>query len=157
MADAETAVCRSAKQIPPASSMRTALNDVSSVDVLDVFELKLLPTRPRLKISNSAPKTIPRIPASDNIRLVVREKQWIAPNEQIKLIPSTTRNEVPSVEGSVKDGYTLWIGIVRRVMMRLTTPPITNIIAARSTKPCFNGEAPFIFFEPPSYMLLGHG
>ena len=73
MAEAETAVCRSAKQIPPAISIRTALSDVSNVEVLD--SLKLLPTRPRLKISNSAPKITPRIPASDSNRLLVKEKQ----------------------------------------------------------------------------------
>ncbi len=95
MADAETDVWRSAKVIPPAISIRTALKVVSKLEAFD--SLELVPTSPRLKISKSAPKIIPRIPASESIRLVVNEKQWIAPREQTKLIPSTTRNDVPSV------------------------------------------------------------
>jgi hypothetical protein len=39
----------------------------------------------------------------------------------------------------------LLIGIARTVIARLTTPPITKRMAAMSTKPCFNGEAPFNF------------
>jgi len=44
-------------------------------------------------------------------------------------------------------GYKLLMGIVRRANTKLTTPPITNRTAAKSTKPCFNGETPFIFFN----------
>lgn len=36
------------------------------------------------------------------------------------------------------------IGIVRILITKLTTPPITKRTAAKSTKPCFRGEGPFI-------------
>jgi hypothetical protein len=39
------------------------------------------------------------------------------------------------------------MGIVRTVMMRLTTPPITKKTAAKSTKPCFTGEIAFIILS----------
>lgn len=70
MADAETVVCLRAKQTVPAMSIRMALIEVSRVEVLDSLKL---PTNPRLKISSSAPKTKPLIPASDSMRLVVSE------------------------------------------------------------------------------------
>jgi hypothetical protein len=38
----------------------------------------------------------------------------------------------------------LMIGIVRTVMTKLTTPPMANRIAPRSTKLIFHGETPFI-------------
>lgn len=39
----------------------------------------------------------------------------------------------------------LEMGIVSRLMIRLTTPPTTKKTAAKSTNPCFTGETPFIF------------
>jgi len=70
MLDAETFVCLSAKHTAPAMSIRTALNAVSRMDVVDSVNP---PTIPKLKISSSAPKIIPLIPASDNSRFVVSE------------------------------------------------------------------------------------
>jgi hypothetical protein len=68
----------------------------------------------------------------------------MAPMEQIRLKPSTARNAVVKVAGTVI-GYRLEIGIVRMLRMKLTTPPMTKRIADRSTKPCFNGEVELIF------------
>ncbi len=84
----------------PAMRIKNALIVLRRVAVLDA-SLKL-PTNPRLKISKSAPKTIPLTPASDNIRLVASEKQWIAPREQMTLIPSTTNSVVLRLDGIVK-------------------------------------------------------
>ncbi|MGA3296049.1 MAG: hypothetical protein ABSD41_01210 [Candidatus Bathyarchaeia archaeon] len=70
MLEAETFVCRNAKQIIPATSIKTELNPVSVVVESDLLKL---PTKPRLRISNNAPKTIPLIAASDNNRLLVSE------------------------------------------------------------------------------------
>jgi hypothetical protein len=53
----------------PAIRTKTALISVSKVDVETGLKL---PTNPRLKISSSAPKISPLIPASDNARLVAR-------------------------------------------------------------------------------------
>jgi len=50
-------------------------------------------------------------------------------------------------------GYRFVMGIVSRLTTRLTTPPTTKKIAAKSTTPCFNGEAPFIFFKPRLCLL----
>ena len=50
------------------------------------------------------------------------------------------------------------IGSDRIVIARLTTPPITNRMAAKSTKPCFKGEAPFIFplnLRPKNGLVTG--
>jgi hypothetical protein len=138
-------VCRRTKQMLPAMSIRMALMTVSGVVVID--DSLRLPTTPRLKISSSAPKIIPLTPASDSMRLVANEKQWIAPKEQIRLMPRTTRKTVLRLDGMVR-GYTLAMGIVSRLMMRLTTPPITKKTAARSTNPCFTGEITLIIFEP---------
>ncbi len=84
----------------PAMSIRIALTVVSRVVVLD-DSLKL-PTSPKLKISRSAPKIIPLTPASDNMRLVASEKQWIAPKEQITVIPRTTKKTMLRLDGIVK-------------------------------------------------------
>jgi hypothetical protein len=54
---------------------------------------------------------------------------------------------VLKLEGRLS-GYRLAIGTVRSVNIKLTTPPITNRTAARSTSPCLNGETPFIFLKP---------
>ena len=70
MAEAETFVCRSAKQIIPPTRIKIALTAVSIIVVLESLKL---PTKPRLKISNNAPKITPLVPASDSNRLVVRE------------------------------------------------------------------------------------
>lgn len=70
MPEAETFVCRSAKQTMPAMRIRTELNVVSELVVL---EPPKPPIKPRLKISSRAPKTIPLIPASESMRLVVSE------------------------------------------------------------------------------------
>jgi hypothetical protein len=59
---------------------------------------KLL-ANPRLKISNKAPKIRPLTPASESILLVAREKQCIAPREQIRLITSTTIELALRLEG----------------------------------------------------------
>lgn len=69
----------------------------------------------------------------------------MAPSEQIRLIARTTMKTVLKLEGKLI-GYRL-IGMVRRFITRLTTPPTTKRTAARSTKPCFNGETPFIFLN----------
>ncbi len=71
MAEADTEVCLNAKVMPPAMSIMTALSAVSKLEVFD--SLKLVPTIPKLKISSSAPKTTPLIPASESNRLVVNE------------------------------------------------------------------------------------
>jgi len=70
MADVEIAVCLRAKQITPATSIRTALRVLSMVVVPDP---RRLPISPKLKISSSAPKISPLIPASDSMRLAVSE------------------------------------------------------------------------------------
>jgi len=67
----------------------------------------------------------------------------MAPREQIKVIARTTIETVLKLVGKVI-GYRLAMGRVRMVIIRLTTPPITKRTAARSTTPCFQGEAPFI-------------
>lgn len=54
----------------PATSIRTALRVLSTVVVLDP---RKLPIKPKLKISSSAPKINPLIPASDSMRLVASE------------------------------------------------------------------------------------
>lgn len=70
MEDAETAVCLRAKQMMPAMSIRTALKVVSMVVVFDPLKLPIIP---KLKISSSAPKISPLMPASDSMRLVASE------------------------------------------------------------------------------------
>jgi len=57
------------KQVMPPMRTRTALACASNV--VEVTALKFT-TNPKLKISNSAPKIIPLIPASDNIRFVAK-------------------------------------------------------------------------------------
>jgi hypothetical protein len=52
---------------------------------------------------------------------------------------------VLKLEGKLT-GYRL-MGMVRRFITRLTTPPITKRTAAMSTIPCFNGETPFILLN----------
>lgn len=76
------------KHTVPPISIRIALMVVSSVPVSDPLKL---PAIPKLKISSKAPKTSPLTPASDSIRLVANEKQCMAPREQIRLTPRTTR------------------------------------------------------------------
>jgi hypothetical protein len=125
----------------PAISIRIALSVVSRPSVPDTFTL---PAKPRLKISSRAPKINPLTPASESIRLLASEKQWMAPNEQIRLTPKTT-SEVGVNPVRVLRGLLVLIGKARMVIARLTTPPITNSMAAKSTKPCFSGETPFIF------------
>ena len=125
----------------PAIRIRIALTAVSRVPVSDPLRL---PATPKLKISNKAPKTNPLTPASESIRLPASEKQWMAPNEQIRLTPNTTI-ETGVRPARVLRGLLMLIGKARMVIARLTTPPITNSTAAKSTKPCFSGEAPFIF------------
>lgn len=56
-------MCRSAKQITPPAIIRIALRLVSTV-----LESLKLPTKPRLKISNNAPKIVPLMPASESSR-----------------------------------------------------------------------------------------
>ena len=58
-------MCRSAKQITPAARIKMALKLVSKVVVLKSLKL---PTKPRLKISNNAPKIVPRMPDSESSR-----------------------------------------------------------------------------------------
>jgi len=53
-------------------------------------------------------------------------------------------NDAVKLVGKLR-GYMLLMGMVRIVIARLTIPPITKRMAARSTKPCFNGECPFNF------------
>lgn len=65
MLDAETFVYRSAKQITPPARIRMAPTLVRTVVVLASVKL---PTKPKLKISNKAPKIIPLIPASESSR-----------------------------------------------------------------------------------------
>ena len=60
-------VCRSVKQTIPAMIIRIALNEVRRAVEFDTDTLALL-TTPRLKMSNSAPKMSPLIPASESIR-----------------------------------------------------------------------------------------
>jgi len=127
----------------PAISIRIALSVVSRPSVPDTLRL---PAKPRLKISSRAPKINPLTPASESIRLLASEKQWMAPNEQIRLTPKTT-SEVVVKPVRVLKGLLVLMGKARMVIARLTTPPITNSIAARSTNPCFSGEAPFIFHD----------
>jgi hypothetical protein len=67
----------------------------------------------------------------------------MAPNEQIRLTPKTTI-EVGVKLVRVLSGLLMLMGKARMVIARLTTPPTTNSMAARSTKPCFSGETPFI-------------
>ncbi len=78
----------------PATSIRIALKAVSRVAVPDARPLVpdplALPAKPKLKINSRAPKTNPLTPASESIRLLASEKQWIAPKEQIRLTPKTT-------------------------------------------------------------------
>ena len=125
----------------PAISIRIALSAVSRLLVPDKLTF---PAKPKLKISNRAPKTKPLTPASESIRLLASEKQCMAPKEQIRLTPKTTI-EVGVKPVRVLRGLLMLIGNARMVIARLTTPPITKSIAAKSTKPCFSGEAPFIF------------
>ena len=63
----ESAVCLSIKQIPPPMRTRAALTSIRDVVVADGLKL---PTNPKLKISSSAPKIIPLIPASESKRFV---------------------------------------------------------------------------------------
>jgi hypothetical protein len=72
----------------------------------------------------------------------------MAPKEQIRLTPKTTI-EVNVKPVRILRGLLMLMGKARMVIARLTTPPIANSTAARSTKPCFSGEAPFIFPLPP--------
>jgi hypothetical protein len=125
----------------PAISIRIALTAVSRVPVSDPLRL---PATPKLKMNNRAPKTNPLTPASESIRLLASEKQWMAPKEQIRLTPKTTIG-VSVKPVRVLRGSLMLMGKASVVIARLTTPPITNSMAARSTKPCFSGEAPFIF------------
>jgi hypothetical protein len=127
----------------PAISIRIALTAVSRVPVSDPLRL---PATPKLKISNSAPKISPLTPASESIRLPASEKQCMAPKEQIRLTPKTTI-EVGVKAVRVLRGSLMLMGKARTVIARLTTPPIANSMAAKSTKPCFSGEAPFIFHD----------
>ena len=68
--EAETLVCRIAKVIAPAISIRKALSAVSKVLASDCLKE---PSTPRLKTKSSVPNMIPRIPASDKSRFVVSE------------------------------------------------------------------------------------
>ena len=100
IADADTFVCLSEKQIMPAIIIRNALTAVRKVPepkfnpetdpprLLAPLAIVVIP--PRLKINSSAPKIRPLTPASESIRLVASVKQWIAPSEQIRLTTSTT-------------------------------------------------------------------
>ncbi len=146
--EADTAVCRREKQTIPAINIRIALNAVSRVPVPGarpaVPDPLTLPAKPKLKINSRAPKTNPLTPASDSIRLLASEKQWIAPKEQIRLTPNTTIAVVVKPVRVLR-GLLMLMGKARMVIARLTTPPTTNSMAAMSTKPCFSGEAPFIF------------
>ena len=98
IAEADTVVCRSEKQIIPAISISIAL-----IVVRKLFEADPAPpilfANPRLNISNSAPKIRPLTPASESILLVASEKQWIAPREQIRLMASTTIEDTLKLEG----------------------------------------------------------
>jgi hypothetical protein len=125
----------------PAISIKNALTAVNRLPVPDAIAL---PAKPKLKISNSAPKISPLTPASESIRLLASEKQCMAPKEQIRLTPKTTI-EVGVKLVRVLRGLFMLMGKARMVIARLTTPPTTNSMAARSTKPCFSGETPFIF------------
>ena len=127
----------------PAISIRIALSAVSRPSVPDTLTF---PAKPRLKISSKAPKIKPLTPASESIRLLASEKQWMAPNEQIRLTPKTTI-EVGVMPVKVLRGLLVLIGKARMVIASITTPPITNSMAAKSTKPCFSGETPFIFHD----------
>lgn len=106
--------------------------------------LRLLAPRPKLKISSNAPNTIPLTPASESMRLPASEKQWMAPNEEISITARTTIDAVDKPVGMLR-GLLMLMGKARTVIARLTTPPITKSMAAKSTKPCFSGEAPFNF------------
>jgi hypothetical protein len=79
----------------------------------------------------------------------------IAPREHIKLIARTATETVVRLKLDGKEiGYKLVIGRVSRFTTRLTSPPTTKKIAAKSTIPCFNGEAAFIFFKPQRCLVL---
>ena len=75
MPEAEMFVCLSAKQTTPAMMINTALREVRSMVVFENETLDTLafPNTPRLKMSNSAPNTIPLMPASESIRFTVNE------------------------------------------------------------------------------------
>ena len=61
----------------------------------------------------------------------------------MRIIAKNAMKTVLKLVGSVI-GYRLVIGIVKRFITRLTTPPITKKMAAMSTNACFNGEILFI-------------
>ena len=101
--DADTLVCLSAKQIIPAISIRIELITVSVVpDPLAPTLTAVAPAMPKLKISNSAPKIIPLIPASDSNRLVASCAQCSAPIEQISSTASTTMKEAVKLVGKLR-------------------------------------------------------
>ncbi len=129
----------------PPITIRIALICVSKAAGKVVPEtLRLLAPRPKLKIRSNAPNTIPLMPASESMRLPASEKQWIAPNEEISITARTTIDAAVKPVGMLR-GLLMLMGKARTVIARLTTPPMTNSIAAKSTKPCFSGEIPFNF------------
>lgn len=146
MGEADTAVCLKAKQIMPPITIRIALICVSRAagKVPALETLRLLAPRPKLKISSNAPNTIPLTPASESMRLPASEKQWMAPKEEISITARTTIDAADKPVGMLR-GLLMLIGKDRTVIARLTTPPMTKSMAARSTKPCFSGETPFNF------------